>query len=99
MNPGDVYTVHAIGGSQVPVVVLSSAAVDVPGAGITVLTLADPQIAPDTVMTVPVSAVGLVARCYDIRTIPRKRFAERAGACTPAEHDRVRSAVRAYLDL
>lgn len=99
MNPGDVYTVHAVGGSQVPVVVLSAAAAEVPGAGITVVTLADPQIAPDTVMTVPVAAVGLVARCYDIRTIPLKRFGDRVGACAPGERERLQAAVRAYLDL
>lgn len=99
MNAGDIYIVHAIGGSQVPVVILSAAAADVPGGGVTVATLADPQIAPDTVMTVPISAVGLVARCYDIRTIPLKRFADRAGVCTPGEHERLRASIRAYLDL
>lgn len=99
MNLGEVYTVHAIGGAQVPVVVLSAAAADVPGAGITVATLADPQIAPDTVMTVRISAVDLVARCYDIRTIPLKRFGDRVGSCTTDEQAQIRAAIRAYLDL
>ncbi len=99
MNLGDVYTVHAIGGSEVPVVVLSAAAADVAGAGITVVTLADPAIAPDTVLTVRISAVELVARCYDIRTIPLKRFGEQIGQCTPAELTQLRAAVAAYLDL
>ncbi|MFC5186845.1 type II toxin-antitoxin system PemK/MazF family toxin [Actinomadura harenae] len=99
MNLGDVYTVNTIGGTEVPVLVLSAAAAGIAGAGVTVVTLADPDIAPDTVLTVRISAVGLVARCYDIRTIPAKRFADLVGRCTTDELAHVRAAVAAYLDL